>query len=91
MQLIRLFQDNAFITELDQVNTSEGLQALLVCHGLELNTDAVDALLQGLAVGQQNSDDLSEAELEHVAGGVAVEWIFTTAISFSKDICKKAC
>ena len=66
-KLKELFENEAFVKELGTKASVEDAQALFVAHGAEISVDELKALR--IAVKQEAGEELSEEELELVAGG----------------------
>ena len=67
-KLQELFSSEEFKQEAANISTAEELQALFAKHGLELSIDEVISLC-GQIAAQMGEVELSENELEDVAGG----------------------
>ena len=67
-----LIKNEAFAEEIKDVETAEGLQAAFKAHGVELTLAEVEAICIRIAVETGNVEELSENDLEDVAGGFAV-------------------
>ena len=67
-----LQENGQFEQELENISTPEELQALLGSHGIEMTMDEVQEFMTSAV--KLNNDELSEEDLEDVAGGVAA-WV----------------
>lgn len=70
-KLTELFENPQFKEEASKIETAEELQALFASHGVELTLDEVISLCGAIAV-HAGKEELSEEELENVAGGFAI-------------------
>ncbi len=73
-QIKELFSDEAFVSSIMEMENPEDVQKALSAKGLELSLAEIKAIQEALS---SNEGELSEDELEDVAGGVA----FTAIIS----------
>ena len=67
-----LQESGTFVEELDKVDSPQGLQSLLASHGIELTMDEIKEMMDTAI--QLNNTELSEEQLDEVAGGVPV-WV----------------
>ncbi|MDR1622336.1 MAG: Nif11-like leader peptide family RiPP precursor [Synergistaceae bacterium] len=65
-----LFSDEAFVKSLFALETPEEVQAAVKAKGVDLTLDEIHAIKEGLA--KSGGEELSEADLEKVAGGSVV-------------------
>ena len=67
-----LLADPAFYQEGKDVASVEDFMELLRKHDVELTAEEADAVLTqlGMLIAQQNSEELSEDDLDNVAGGL---------------------
>ena len=70
-KLIEVLESEQFQKEVVSVTTPEDMQKLIASHGVELTVDEVMELC-GQIVKAMNSDEISEDELDNVAGGVVI-------------------
>lgn len=68
-QIQELFSDEAFVTSILEMETPEEVQAALADKGLELSLEEISSIQNTL---NTNEGELSEDELENVAGGIAI-------------------
>lgn len=71
-KFLALQESGTFAEELDKVESPEGLQNVLAAHGIELTMDEIKELMDTSL--QVNNDELSEEQLDDVAGGVPM-WL----------------
>ena len=64
-----LQESGKFEQELEKVSTPEEMQALFASYGIEMTVDEVKELVSSAV--KMNNEELSEEDLENVAGGVA--------------------
>ena len=72
-QLKELFSDEAFVTSILELETVEEVQKALADKGLELSIDEIITIKNTLA---NEETELSEDDLENVAGGGLFEIFF---------------
>ncbi len=77
-KLMEIFQNEQFKVEAENLTTAEELQSLFSKYGLELTKQEVVALC-GAIVRQMNGGELTEDDLEDVAGGFA--WAIVGAVA----------
>lgn len=70
-KLIEILESEQFQKEVVAVTTPEDMQQLIAAHGVELTVDEVMELC-GQIVRTMNGDEITEAELDNVAGGVVI-------------------
>lgn len=70
MKIVEAFQDESFVKRLSTAETPEEAQAALQEKGIEMNMDDVRRLPDELKRMRGNGDELTEDELEDVAGGM---------------------
>lgn len=68
-QIKELFSDEAFTASILEMETPEEVQKALSDKGLELSLEEISTIQNSLL---NNEGELSEDELENVAGGIAV-------------------
>ena len=66
-----LLKDEAFVKELVEKETVEEAQALLASKGVELSADQLNEIRKGIAARIEGGEELSDEQLENVAGGFA--------------------
>lgn len=88
-KFVEVLKNNAFREDLKAAETREEVQSTFAKYGVILDRNEVDAFLK-MALEEPASDDVSEAELEKVSGGVAAWAILTTSYSIVKDVAKYA-
>lgn len=64
-----LLENEEFGNEIKDLDSAEGFQAAFKAHGVELTLEEVDSVLVHAAIANGNGDEISEDELEQVAGG----------------------
>lgn len=70
-KLSKLFESEQFKEEASKIQTAEELQALFASHDVELTMDEVIGLCGAIAA-QMGEAELSEDDLENVAGGIGL-------------------
>lgn len=70
-KLAELFESEQFKEEASKIQTAEELQALFAEHGVDLTMDEVINLCAAIAA-QMGEAELSEEDLENVAGGFGI-------------------
>lgn len=72
-KLNALFTNEAFKAEADKISTAEELQELFAKYGVEMTLDEVIDLCGVIAryMQSEDSEELSEDDLDNVAGGIA--------------------
>jgi predicted ribosomally synthesized peptide with nif11-like leader len=73
-----IFSDETFMTSLLKIETPEEVQKALKTRGLEVSLDEIKAIGAMLAKG----GELSEDDLEKVAGGTALQEFHDTIINY---------
>ncbi len=68
--LSEAFADEEFVTVLFALDTAEEAQAMLKDKGIEMTLDEVKRLPDAMAMARTGEGELSEDDLEDVAGGV---------------------
>ena len=68
-QLKELFSDEAFVTSILEIDNAEDVQKALADKGLELSLKEITTIQKTLS---EEEGELSEDDLENVAGGVAI-------------------
>ena len=66
----KLFQDENFLKELNEVNSMETLQRFLSQKGIEMSISDID-----VAIKKGSQTELSEEELKNISGGAVWKWI----------------
>lgn len=66
-----IFSDEVFVNHLLDLETAEEVQAALKEKGLELSVQDIHKIRDTL-INTTNLDELSETELQEVAGGIAI-------------------
>lgn len=69
----QLQNSEAFVAALNTIETPEELQKLLQAHGVEMAMEEIEEIAKA-ACG--STAELSENDLDNVAGGGVVGWIF---------------
>ena len=67
-KVAELFENEAFVNELETKTSAEDAQALFASHGAEISVAELKAMR--IAAKQEAGEELGEDELELVAGGV---------------------
>ena len=70
--LSEAFADEEFVTALFALDTAEEAQAMLKDKGIEMTLDEVKRLPDAMAMARTGEGELSEDDLEDVAGGSAL-------------------
>ena len=84
----KLSEDEAFLSALKNAESKDELKAIFEENGLPLSKEEVDTFVE-LAMRTINDDELTDDEMENVAGGaIGPEWIVTTAISYGSKVVK---
>ena len=78
-KLEKLLQDEEFVKELLQQETAEDAQKFFAVHGVEISIDELNAIRKGIMARLDNSEELSDDQLENVAGGGTAD-VITFAI-----------
>ena len=83
----KLMQDEAFAEKLLSLDEDTEIQALLSENGVEFTLEQIAAIKKGV-IAQLNGEDaeLSEDDLEDVAGGIAVGTAITVAVGVAKGL-----
>ena len=75
-KLMELLKDEAFAKELLNENNPEDVQAKLNAKGVDISLEEVNAIAAAMEKAAQGgaaeSDELSEDDLENVAGGIVI-------------------
>lgn len=80
-----LMADEAFVKELMSKASAEEAQACFAAKGVEFSLDEIKALAEKLnTLLKDGGDSLSEAELEAVAGGDAMDVVGTVLTAIDK-------
>ena len=74
-----IFSDEAFLKSLSEMETAEEVQAALKEKGLDLSIDDILKIQKTLT--SQENGELSEDEMENVAGGFAITAGIVSAIA----------
>lgn len=69
-----VFSDELFMAELLQMETAEEVQAALKAKGVEFSTQDIYNI-RDIVINYANLDELSDSELEEVAGGFVMPTI----------------
>ncbi len=77
-----IFADKDFVAKVMEMETAEEVQAAVKAQGVELTLEEIEATKAELANQLENpdSDEISDEQLENVAGGFAVTTIVCAAI-----------
>ena len=83
----KLMQDEAFAEKLLSLDEDTEIQALLSENGVEFTLEQIAAIKKGV-IAQLNGEDaeLSDEDLEDVAGGIAVGAAITIAVGVVKGL-----
>ena len=79
-KLDELLKDEAFIEKLLNQENDTDVQALLAENGIELTLSDISAIKSGIEARLSDNEELSEDDLENVAGGVDVDKIITGVV-----------
>ena len=73
-----IFADKEFVAKVLEMETAEEVQAAVKAQGVELTLEEIEATKAELAnqIENKDSDEVSDEQLEQVAGGMAI----TTAV-----------
>ncbi|MBQ7704557.1 MAG: hypothetical protein IJT73_03890 [Selenomonadaceae bacterium] len=71
-KLAELLKDEAVVKELLELETDEEVQKYLAAKDIELSLDEIKTIREGINARLNNSDELSDDQLEKVAGGVGM-------------------
>jgi hypothetical protein len=71
-EIKELFSDKAYVSSLLALDTAEEVQASLAEKGIELSTTEISTLLDSLQKYSESDEELSEAALETVTGGLLI-------------------
>lgn len=69
VKIKELLESEEFGEEIKDIESVEGFQEAFKAHGVELTLEEVDSILVQAAIASGNEPEISEDELEHVAGG----------------------
>lgn len=70
-KLKELLKDESFVKELVDKETAEEAQALLASKGVNLTAEQLNEIRKGIAARIEGGEELSDEQLENVAGGFA--------------------
>jgi hypothetical protein len=70
-----IFSDEAYVSSLLALDTAEEVQASLAEKGLDLSTAEITTLLDSMQKYAESDEELSEADLETVSGGLLISLI----------------
>lgn len=70
-KLKELLKDEAFVKELVEQETVEDAQKLLASKGVDISVDQLNEIRKGVAARVEEGEELSDEQLENVAGGFA--------------------
>ncbi len=76
-KLNALLKDQDFIEKLTNSETDTDVQALLTENGVELTLEEINAIKKGVDAHISGDGELSEDELENVAGGIDIGGIIS--------------
>lgn len=79
-KLNTLLKDEAFLAKLVSLETDTEVQAFLAENGVELTIAEIAAIKAGVAAQLGENEELSEDDLENVAGGADVADIITGVV-----------
>jgi hypothetical protein len=78
-----IFSDKPFVTSLLKLDTPEEVQTALKAQGLEASLDEIKTIGDALAKAAEKGGDLSDSDLEKVAGGKLPSWLnFSNVVNF---------
>jgi len=80
-KLNTLLEDQDFIEKLTSAETDAEVQALLAENGVELTLEEINAVKKGVEARISEDGELSEDELENVAGGADIAKIIEVICS----------
>lgn len=75
-----LFQDKAFVEKLLSLENDTDVQALMKENGVELSLQEINSIKKAVESRIGNDEELSEDDLENVAGGVDIGNIITGVV-----------
>lgn len=75
-----LFADKEFVEKILELESAEEVQAALKEKGLELTVEEINQIKEQLIKSGESGEEVSDEELEQVAGGVVGTVIACTAI-----------
>lgn len=75
-----LFQDETFVENLLSKETDIEVKALLAENGVEISLEEISAIKKTVEARLENDSELSEDDLENVAGGSDVSDIITGVV-----------
>ena len=78
--LSEAFADEEFVTALFALDTAEEAQAMLKDKGIEMTLDEVKRLPDAMAMARTGEGELSEDDLEDVAGGSIWPWLISVTV-----------
>lgn len=70
-QIKEIFSDESFVNSILEMETPQDVQKALSEKGLDLSLEEINTI-QNTLINNDNEGELSEDDLENVAGGVAV-------------------
>jgi NH3-dependent NAD+ synthetase len=65
-----LFKDEAYVSSLLALDTAEEVQASLAEKGVDISTTEITKILDSIRNYSESDEELSEADLENVTGGL---------------------
>ena len=71
-KLAELLKDENVVKELLELETDEEVQKFLAAKDIELSLDEIKTIREGINARLNNSEELSDDQLENVAGGVGI-------------------
>ena len=92
IKLKELLQNTKFLGEMEQTNSVEELKQVFNKNGLDLSIEEIKAFAKAMATMHKTDEEISESDLEAVAGGFGgfAGWVIMTAYSILKDTGKAA-
>jgi hypothetical protein len=79
-EIREIFSDEAYVSSLLALETPEEAQTSLAEKGIDLSTTEIATLVDSLQKYEQSGEELSEADLETVTGGIIGLIVFAVVI-----------
>jgi hypothetical protein len=94
-EIKNIFSDEAYVSSLLALETAEEVQASLAEKGLDLSATEITTLLDSIQKHAQSGEELSEADLETVTGGLigtilVLIWTAVMAVGIGQAIASTA-
>ena len=86
-QIKEIFSDESFVNSILEMETPQDVQKALSEKGLDLSLEEINTI-QNTLINNDNEGELSEDDLENVAGGVAVTTVICGLIIGKKVMVK---